>query len=265
MGTCKSVVSLSVVLAALMRFAVSANAEPLAEDQAVEAGAEALQGPISFPWYDAESDGIRRIDVKPPADLKNRQSEWLLKAKQKKKKKANNAALSEAFWMFMRILGWTAVAIAFVAVGYLLVRAFLMAETENAGPAAARKEEADPRGDVDRVESLPFQLQQPLHDLLSEARRHYEAGNFAEAIVYLYSYQLVELDKHQLIRLTKGKTNRQYLREVRRRGDLSGLLRRSMLMFEDVFFGNHAIERSRFESVWQELDTFHHGLEQAIA
>ena len=260
---------LLVALAGWLLLATASFAQtPLeTEDPSVEAGAESLQGPISFPWYDAKSDSLRRLDVEPPADLKNRQSEWLrtTKTKKKKKKKANNAAFSEALWTFLRIIGWTAVALAFVAVGYLLVRAFLMAETESAGPAVAHSEKEDPRGDVDRVESLPFQLQQPQDDLLTEARRRYEAGNFAEAIVYLYSYQLVELDKHQLIRLTKGKTNRQYLREVHRRSELSGLLRRTMLMFEDVFFGNHDLERRRFESAWQELDTFHQGLEQAIA
>jgi hypothetical protein len=220
----------TIALTLLLASASFARAEPLGEEQAVEAGAEALQGPITFPWYDAEADGIRRIDVEPPADLKNRQSEWLRQPKQKKKKKkkqATNTAFREALWTFLRVLGWTAVAIAFVAIGYLLVRAFLMAETDSAGPAAASREKADPRGDVDRVESLPFQLPQPQDDLLSEARRHYDAGNFAEAIIYL-------------------------------------LLRHTMLVFEDVFFGNHALERSRFESVWQELDTFHQGLEQAL-
>jgi hypothetical protein len=118
-------------------------------------------------------------------------------------------------------------------------------------------------GDIDRVESLPFQLKAPQTDLLSEARRHYEAGNYKDAIIYLYSYQLVELDKHQLIRLTKGKTNRQYLREIRRRGDLFGTLQTSMLAFEDVFFGNHSLERGRFESCWNGLDAFHRSLEQA--
>ena len=51
-------------------------------------------------------------------------------------------------------------------------------------------------------------------DLLAEARRHYQAGNYGAAIVYLFSFQLVQLDRRQIIQLAKGKTNRQYLREV---------------------------------------------------
>lgn len=244
-----------------------ASAETLTEEEAVEAAAESLNGSIDFPWYDAEADGMRRIDVKPPRDLKNRQSDWLKKTKKKKKKKqtAMSIAWKDVFWSVMRAIGWLAVAVAFVAVGYLLVRAFLMAEKSSISPSNSSADDDDPRSDVDRVESLPFQLKQPLADLLSQARREYEAGNFANAIVYLYSYQLVELDKHQLIRLTKGKTNRQYLREVRSRSNLSGLLRDTMLIFEDVFFGNHALERKRFETCWTNLDEFHQGLEQVVA
>ena len=38
-------------------------------------------------------------------------------------------------------------------------------------------------------------------------------------MIYLFSHQLVQLDRHQIIRLAKGKTNRQYLREVGPGGD----------------------------------------------
>ncbi len=75
-------------------------------------------------------------------------------------------------------------------------------------------------------------------DLLAEARRHYQAGNYGAAIVYLFSFQLVQLDKRQIIRLAKGKTNRQYLREVGPRAALLRLVEQTMVAFEDVFFGN---------------------------
>ena len=114
--------------------------------------------------------------------------------------------------------------------------------------------------DVDRIEQLPFAVKRPQSDLLGEARRHYEQGNFAEAIIYYFSYQLVELDKHQVIRLTKGKTNRQYLGEARRAPDLRPLLEDTMVAFEDVFFGHHDLERSRFEACWNRLAQFQKSL-----
>ena len=73
------------------------------------------------------------------------------------------------------------------------------------------------RRDADRVEALPFHVRAASGDFLAEARRLYDAGHYSEAIVYLFSYQLVQLDKHHVIRLAKGKTNRQYVRETRQR------------------------------------------------
>jgi hypothetical protein len=64
------------------------------------------------------------------------------------------------------------------------------------------------------------------------------------------------MDKNQVIRLTRGKTNRQYLREIARRPPLRALVEQTMVAFEDVFFGNHPLDRSRFESCWQQLDSF---------
>ncbi len=54
---------------------------------------------------------------------------------------------------------------------------------------------------ADRVEALPFLRQRSHDDLLGQARRHYEQGNYSEAIVYLFSHELVELDRSSLIRL----------------------------------------------------------------
>jgi hypothetical protein len=93
-------------------------------------------------------------------------------------------------------------------------------------------------------------------DLLAEARRHYEAGNYGAAIVYLFSFQLVQLDRRQIIRLARGKTNRQYLREVGPRISLRKLVEQTMVAFEDVFFGNRQLRRDRFESCWARLEEF---------
>jgi hypothetical protein len=250
------------VIAFGLIFASLALSEEISDTEAVEAGREALDGSVNFPWYNSESDGIRRLDVEPPEDLKNRGSKWERRIKTKKNR--TPWSMPDWLWTVLEVLGWTLLVMALVAVGYFLVKAFLLAESGHASGEAVAEGTLG-AGDIDRVESLPFQLKAPQSDLLSEARRQYEAGNYRDAIVYLYSYQLVELDKHQLIRLTKGKTNRQYLREIRRRGDLFGLLRVTMLAFEDVFFGNHSLDRSRFESCWNGLDAFHQSLEQVTA
>ena len=112
------------------------------------------------------------------------------------------------------------------------------------------------------MEDLPIGVPPSDHDLLAAARACYEAGDYSQAIIYAYAYQLVELDKRHLVQLSKGKTNRQYLRELRARPGLQDLLRDTMLAFEDVFFGHHPLSNSRFQHCWDNLDEFHRQLEQ---
>jgi hypothetical protein len=102
-------------------------------------------------------------------------------------------------------------------------------------------------------------------DLLAQARYYYEQGNYAEAIIYLFSYQLVELDKFSVIRLSKGKTNRQYLRETSRAAVLAGALERTMLAFEGVFFGRRGLDRAAFEACWNSLPQFEQQLRSSTA
>ena len=92
--------------------------------------------------------------------------------------------------------------------------------------------------------------------MLGEARRHYREGNYSEAIIYLFSHELVELDRFALIRIAKGKTNRQYLRELGPSPPLRPPLELTMTAFEDVFFGRRALDRAGFEACWNQLPVF---------
>jgi hypothetical protein len=142
----------------------------------------------------------------------------------------------------------------------LLIRAFL--KREATGDDSRKRTDVD-AGEPDRVDALPFQVRRPQGDLLEEARRHYASGNYDEAIIYFYSFLLVELDKGQLIRLARGKTNRQYLREIRRQPLLFELLETTMIAFEDVFFGRHSLGRDRFESCFHRLGEFESQIQEA--
>jgi hypothetical protein len=221
-----------------------------AEPDGVDTGREALRDTGSFPWYDETNDQLRRIEVKPP-------------------KAPRTSQFGNANWFFgsgdwFTPLAWTGIALLLGLIVYLLVRAFLLRE-KAAARAATHDDDAGVGENVDRVDQLPIKLRRPTSDLLSEARAQYQAGNYAEAIIYLYSHLLVALDKRSLIRLAKGKTNRQYLREVSTRAGLRGMLEQTMIVFEDVFFGDHRLERDRFESVWNRLDEFDTLLDEASA
>ena len=137
------------------------------------------------------------------------------------------------------------------ALVFLLIKTLMARRREERLPPDVVKD-----GGAAGVESLPFPVAAANSDLLAEARRHYQAGNYGAAIIYLFSFQLLQLDKRQIIRLTKGKTNRQYLREVGSRAVLLKLLEQTMVAFEDVFFGNRQLPRERFESCWTRLDEF---------
>jgi len=220
----------------LMQLAAPGAAAP---DEAVEAGRDALDRWMGYPWYDADTDGIQRVEIREP---------WFW----------------DWDWGFdwdlgwpdslMKWLAWIAIFLLLALLVYLLVRALLARREARslAGGVSASSQEDD----AGRFEALPLPIEPGRIDLLAEARRHYEQGNYGRAIVYLFGFQLVQLDRRQIIRLAKGKTNRQYLRELGPHVGLQGVVEQTMVAFEDVFFGNHTLDRARFESCWSRLGEF---------
>jgi hypothetical protein len=193
----------------------------------VEAGREALDGWWGYPWYDKAADDFRPLDLRPPT-----QYDWQL---------ADLSGLEVFAWAAILTL----LALLIVWLVYLLVRTDPVKHA--ARPASGNRPD-------NRVESLPFPLECPVGDLLAEARRRYEQGDYAGAMIYLYSHVLVQLDRQHVIRLARGKTNRQYLRETAAQPDVRTMLEPLMLSFEDVFFGRRPLDRARFESCWRQLD-----------
>ena len=152
---------------------------------------------------------------------------------------------------------WLAIAALFAFLVYVAYRFWKVKERRRAGEEDAPTEEEDAEAaHARRTEALPAPVARSRSDLLAEARRNYDEGRYNEAIIYLFSHELVELDKHRLVRMIKGKTNREYLAELAARLALRGLLEQTMVVFEDVFFGNYTIDRTRFESCWSRLDEF---------
>jgi hypothetical protein len=203
-------------------------------EQAVSSGAEALDSWWDYPWYDDRNDGVRRIDVR---------------AENQPSAPTSTPTTRGTSWNF-DWLGWTLLALVAVGIAFMLFRVYWNRSRETGGSSQAGL--VGSAATVDRLEDLPFPLEQPDGDLFSAARRAAEKGDYDRAIVLLYSHQLLELDRQEAIRLTKGKTNRQYLRELRLRPDLARLLTTSMIAFEDVFFGAHPLARERFEACWED-------------
>jgi hypothetical protein len=235
---------------ALCAFGSAAAAES-PTDNPVELGREALSGSGKFPWYDRREDDVRRINTVPRQPLADRGDKW---ASQPATPVATAAGPRiDRLGPVLQWIGLSVLVILLGVIAYLIATTFL---TEEVSESSAVRRVVETRRDADRVEALPFQLRAAGGDFLAEAGRLYEAGQFSQAIVYLYSWQLVQLDKHHVLRLTKGKTNRQYLRETRRRPSLAATLEQTMLAFEDAFFGRKTLSREEFEACWQRLDDF---------
>lgn len=241
------------------RPACAQNETSKSAPEPVASAREALQETADFPWYDAEKDAFQPIELAPEReDNGNRKSRW-------EGAKVSGPAVRPAnpFSGLVNALVWMLVVLLIVLLVAAVVWAFLRMENKKAASSSTESSEQESLGEADRIENLPFRVARPQSDLLAEARRHYEAGRYGEAVIYLFSYQLVQLDRHQLIRLTKGKTNRQYLREIRPRAELRTILERTMIAFEDVFFGRRELERERFETCWTQLDAFHQHLQHS--
>ena len=206
-----------------------------AEEAAVDSAREALSDG-EFPWYDSQTDSLQPMDLTVDRSSSSSGFEW------------PDWNLGTVF----QVLIYTVLGL--ILAGLLAAIIYFIRNQERApkAPQVADDQILAP----DQVEALPFLAERPRDDLLAQARRHYEAGNYSEAIIYLFSYELLALDKFSLIHLTKGKTNRQYLREMSRDAALRSPLERTLVAFESVFFGNRPLDRASFEACWQELPQF---------
>jgi hypothetical protein len=216
-------------------------AEELADpDVAVEAARQALRSGWDFPWYDNSTDSLQRISVEPPAQPARWSLDWDL----------SNV---------LAILGWLAIAVLLAVLAYALIAGYLSRETLGSLSLDDSRVETTATT-IDRVAALPVALRDPTADFLQLARQHYEAGNLSEAIIYLFSYQLLELDRNHLVQLAKGKTNRQYLRELKRSqpatSGLDEILQKTILLFEQAFFGARRPDTAAFAVCWQALPDF---------
>ena len=251
---------LTIVSWTLAAAGVPSATRPEVPHDGVEWGRESLESHSDLPWYNPSEDRLQRIDVAPNKDDENRHSHW--EAAEKTAAQSTTTRDGSGFWTVMETLAWIVLGSLLGLLIWILVRAAMRSDL-----AKRRGEKAAESAPVakNRIEDLPVPLSPQHHDLLSAARAYQAAGDFAKAIIYAFAHQLVELDKHHLIQLSKGKTNRQYLAELRRQPVFTELLRPTMLAFEDVFFGHHDLSPQRFQACWDDLDRFHQQLEQVAS
>ena len=261
-------------------------------DSAVESGRDALGSGGRFPWYDPARDDLRPIDLQADDDNSSPDSSNARRSNdggqsgnssgrgggsgsgdgsgrgsdsgssrdERSSVSIDPQAVSAPALMW---IAWIAIAGVLLWIVYMIIKAILDRESRDAKTSESTDadEEAGPAG----LDALPTPVIVAKGGLLDETRRQYEAGNYNLAIVYLYSYELIKLDQNQMLRLAKGKTNREYLRELSGRPEIYGIVAQTLVPFEDVFFGEHQLTRERFEACWNQVDRFNRLIDQAAA
>lgn len=234
-------------------------------DDPVDSGREALGEGGNFPWYDAAADDIRPVtgrasvkEVKGSSDSE-RGEHGREHGRERGSERSVRWKAPSGLFAGGEVVAWIVVGAIIAAIIGMILYAILQGD----GLERKGKTARDTAG-VD-LDALPVPVVAGDTDLLAEARRLYERGEFARAMIYLYSHVLLRLDRGHLIRLAKGKTNRQYLREVRSRPSLAAFFESAMHAFEAAFFGRRELPRDEFEAAWRGIDEFHRTIDEARA
>lgn len=237
----------------------SADAEVLAES--MEAAQRALRGG-RLPWYERETDELRPMAPgAPPSGAHHRDSNWV--------PKPSTPSNWQPRWRWrgwsrtLRGTGWVILTAITIALIVALVWAYRRSDVLLQRTRRRTGQSQESPDITAAFENLPFVLDADRPDLLAEARYRYEQRDFRRAVILLFSYQLIQLDQRQRIRLAKGKTNRQYLRELRGDAELQQIVQETMQLFEQTYFGGQSPTAGEFERCWRQLDAFHRELEPA--
>jgi hypothetical protein len=228
-------------------------------DDPVQSGREALDQWADYPWYDDSADDVRPVTIGQDNEISGDGSSQKGGREAVERSDRTRSSLPESSFSLAgaEVIAWIVVGIAIVAIVGVLIYAIL--QSDGSTPRQSKSEVA-PTVDL---AALPIPIAAADSDLLAEARRWYNQGEYAKAMIYLYSHLLLRLDKGQLIRLSKGKTNRQYLREVGSRRTLAEYFESAMHAFESAFFGRRPLARDEFEATWSRVDDFHRLVEEA--
>ncbi len=210
-----------------------------------------------FPWYDAEKREPRPWPVPEMLPARSRDRDAIPPQKPTQPPRFNPLNAPSAGLLGLSFLTWGVIALFVVGLVALLIWGYTRIEAR-----PGKRPETDDWDDLhDRIHELPFEMETRLSgDFRSMAWQAFERGDDARAIMLLFSYVLLMLDRRGFIRLQKGKTNREYFREVREHADLAEFYQQVMIPFERSFYGHHALDRQTFLNCWNRLDEFESGV-----
>ena len=221
-------------------------------------------------WYDGEVDRVVAVEVKTSQDDSiHRDSDWLPQAEPVPKSAGTpNAGTVPNFnffgqaFTYTNLVAWCLLAALVVGTGVWV--AWILGKDGLAGGRSKVDQSlASDERLLERVRHLPQELQRENLDYRAEAERLMQSGDFEQAIVLLFAYQLLILDRSACLRLNRGKTNRQYLQETRFANPQASEWFSSVVkLFESSYFGRRVIEASEFARCWRENEMLERQLTQ---
>jgi hypothetical protein len=182
-----------------------------------------------YPWYDPANDDVRTIVPPSPPRLG----------------RGGGGSSMGLPSLLGNALVYVLVALLILFLIALVVWAYRRADF---GWDAGIKEATAP-GAASRVGALPTGLAVDSGDPWAEASRLRAEGNYAAAIVYLFAFELLALDRLRRVRLAPGKTGRQLVRSVENPG-VRGWVEPTLRLFEAVYYGHRIPPAEAFEDAW---------------
>ena len=247
----------------IVSLCLAASAVTVIGQDAAEIGKEQL-GRRAFNWYEDSNHEVKdnwRYES-GNAFSKNRRT---VSKGNKTNQKNTNMNWNNNWWNMFSATTWILLGVVLAVVVGLIIWLCLQMESRT-GSSAGSTEFFDDEDLEQRIRQLPFDLTKSTKGNLQElALQAAGRGDYNRAVMLLFSHVLISLDRKNLIQLRKGKTNRQYIREIRRHPELINYYEKVMVPFEDSFFGDHEVDKNRFESCWKALGEFHRSMETSIA
>ena len=214
----------------------------------------------AYPWYDGQKDEVRPLlpDTSSWTSWLSKRVEaffdWLDRRFGKSSSEASGANASSVRGGLATIL--------FLAAGFaLLVMLWQLWRIHT--PQVSTALNSGPRiGDAARIAGLAQGVAMEGLDPWAEALGRRAAGDSAGAVIWLFLDQLMSLQRAGLVRLTPGRTVRQYASGL---DDplLADGLRTTLGVFEAVYYGHRLPGPEELERVWSRAETFRSRL-QAI-
>ena len=214
----------------------------------IESDFDAAYTKANFPWYSSEEKSV--VFLREP--VKETETSRPRRARSLRSFRTASASQGGGFWGRVLTL-WLPVAALVVLFGVLVLFFVKQYKTQS---LRRRVREEELRRRRRRIETLAAEARNRYDDLDKAAEEALACGDLRSALIFYFSWILVEMDRRDVVLMDKGKTNLEYWRELEDFPRLRDLYHAVMVDFDRVYFGGLAISREAFDKTWSLRETF---------